>query len=80
MSAVLALCDRWDALSKGESPTTKAIRAAYVTDVGTCGRRTVRAVPIPGSHGQVTATCVEPKGHGPDHRDAQGNTWIESIR
>lgn len=25
---VLALCDRWDRLSKGESPTTAAIREA----------------------------------------------------
>lgn len=28
------LCDRWDMLSKGESPTTKAIRAALASDHG----------------------------------------------
>lgn len=80
MSAVLDLCDRWDALSKGESPTTKAVREAYIADVGACGRRTVRTFAIPGGHGQVSASCVEPRGHGPHHRDADGNTWTESVR
>jgi hypothetical protein len=32
VSAVLDLCDRWDALSNGESPATKAIRAAHAED------------------------------------------------
>lgn len=33
MSAVLDLCDRWDALSKGQSPTSKAVRAAHAEDL-----------------------------------------------
>ncbi len=32
MSAIEDLCARWDHYSKGESPTTKAIRAAVAQD------------------------------------------------
>lgn len=33
MSAILDLCDRWDALSKGETVTTRLIREAYAQDL-----------------------------------------------
>jgi len=32
-SHVLALCDRWEAIQKGPSPTTTAIREAYAKDM-----------------------------------------------
>jgi hypothetical protein len=38
MSAVEELCARWDALSKGESETTKQIRAAAEADLGAVRR------------------------------------------
>lgn len=31
-SEILDLCDRWDRLSKGETETTRAVRAAYEAD------------------------------------------------
>ena len=78
MSAILDLCDRWDALSKGETETTKAIREAYRADMGECGQRAVRR--FLGLNGIITGTCVLPRFHKGDHRDATGDTWTESIR
>jgi hypothetical protein len=43
-----------------------------------CGQRAV--LTQGGRDGYQSGSCVEPKDHGPDHRDADGNTWTESVR
>lgn len=95
MSAVLDLCDRWDALSKGETETTRAIREAYRVDVDAgaqtatvpvCGIRSVtlhatgRGFMFRLDGSDYSQPCVRAKGHGPHHRDVDGNTWTESVR
>lgn len=38
MSNVLDLCDEWDRLSKGETETTRRIRAAYLRDMAAAAK------------------------------------------
>lgn len=84
MSAILDLCDRWDALSKGETATTKAIREAYAVELAErpCGQRSVRVIATTlEAGGYITQACIVPKAERhTEHRDADGATWIESVR
>ena len=82
MSAVLDLCDRWDALSKGETETTRAIRAAVAQDQADatvaeqpCGQRHL----VPGGLVPSPATYTKPcivRGRHQVHEDADGITWV----
>lgn len=59
MSHVLDLCDRWDALSKGESPTTRQIREAYAMEF-----------PVFSANPPACPECVQGK-----HQNCDGTTW-----
>jgi hypothetical protein len=58
-SAVMALCARWDALSKGETDTTRQIRQAYAMDF-----------PAFSTNPPACPECVQGK-----HGNCDGTTW-----